>query len=329
MLPSVSKGFKPWMNQLHVERKMELQKRAEQSPIARQKQMEQIVDSVFSNEAAALRYPKERVSDLRAKYEDYVSSITGTVHEQVSSIRNEREVFDHLASVFYSNFDYKEGKLVLTGLESKPPEANCYGSSLMFADVMTRLGLEFQVAIVPNHVLLVGKEYLFETTYEEGDVLRHAKDISKVYPNHSIGGLDFLLAASYDSAGLHLMDEKRNEEAVDFFKKALAINPKNAHIQYNLGLLYWREEKYDSAIASFKSALVLDGNNGNIHYGLGISYYGKGDYKKAISYYEASLKKKKTVPNETIYDGMAKAYEMTGDDASAKKYYRMAGSKNQ
>ncbi|VVB73256.1 Tetratricopeptide repeat protein [uncultured archaeon] len=57
---------------------------------------------------------------------------------------------------------------------------------------------------------------------------------------------------------------------------------------------------------------------------MGISYYQKGDYKKAVSYYEMSLKKKKTASNEVIYDGMAKAYEMMGDDASAKKYYEKA-----
>ena len=290
--------------------------------------MERIVDAIFKTEAAALGYSTDKIKNLRERYNDYVFSITATVHDHVPIIRNEREVFEHLAGVFYSNFDYAKRKMVLTGLESKPhPAFNCYGSSVMFADIMTDLGVDFKVAIAPNHVFLVGKKYRFETTENKGKFLLNASDIGKEYPHHSIGGVDFLLAASYAMSGLHFMDEKRNKEAIGQFKKSLEINPKNSDVQYNLGLSYWKEGQYDSAIASFKAALTLNGDDGNIHYGLGISYYQKGDYNTAIKYYKLSLKEKKTTPNEVVYDGMAKAYEMVDKPAAAAKYYRMSKQK--
>ena len=64
------------MNQLFVVRGME-PKFAEQNPKA--KQMEKLVYTAISNEASALGYAPSKVKEIRANYENYISSITDTV----------------------------------------------------------------------------------------------------------------------------------------------------------------------------------------------------------------------------------------------------------
>ena len=308
---------------------MELQKSAEQSPIARQKQMKRIVDAVFSNEAAALKYPKDRMNDLRARYEDYVSSITATVHDQVPNLKIEREVFDHLASVFYSNFNYADGKLVMTGLESSPSAVNCYGSSLMFADVLSRLNVKFEVVKAPGHVLLLGNKYGFETTVEEGESMFYETDLKKLYPIHQIGGVEMLLSAAYLSVGSYLVENAKNgaySSAIASYKKALDINPKDPEALYDLGIAYSKAGQYDNSIDSYRKALLIDKDNGNIYFGMGTAYYHKKEYGNAISSYQKSLKtKKRSVSDSVIYESIGKSYEADGDLKIAGEYYKKAG----
>jgi len=154
---------------------------AEQESKKEQEKIRRTVDTIFNIENAALGHSKEKSSELRAKYNDYVETITGTVKEQVSSLKNEREVFIHISSISYSNFDYAKGKLITTGLEEKPPSFNCYGSAVIFADVLSRLDFRFQVVKTPGHVLLLGNEYGFETTVEEGESMFYKRDLNKFH----------------------------------------------------------------------------------------------------------------------------------------------------
>jgi tetratricopeptide (TPR) repeat protein len=50
----------------------------------------------------------------------------------------------------------------------------------------------------------------------------------------------------------------RNDEAVDFYRKAVELNPDSPHIYYSLGLIQRSLGHYDDAIATCQKAIELD-----------------------------------------------------------------------
>jgi len=70
----------------------------------------------------------------------------------------------------------------------------------------------------------------------------------------------------------NLLDDKKDfDGAEDAYKKALAIDPKDAYVWYNLGQLMANNKKdFDGAEAAFKKALTIDPKDVVMWYNFGI-----------------------------------------------------------
>lgn len=121
-----------------------------------------------------------------------------------------------------------------------------------------------------------GKTWAVETEKK-----RAAKSQARKTPNG-----EFL---KYEDAAEGFMRKDDYAAAAESFKKALAIDPKNASARSRLGYCYKKAGKKDEAIKAFKEALALEPceQYANLHLGL---IFLRDDKETALKYFEDQLK---------------------------------------
>jgi tetratricopeptide (TPR) repeat protein/serine/threonine protein kinase len=79
------------------------------------------------------------------------------------------------------------------------------------------------------------------------------------------------------------------DEAIGFFRVAVALRPNSSIVRNNLGAALGLRGKRDEAIVSFREAILLDPGNARGHLNLGIALFERGDLEGAISSYGRAL----------------------------------------
>lgn len=121
--------------------------------------------------------------------------------------------------------------------------------------------------------------------------------------------------------GTKLMLEKKYQEAVEFLKKALTLNPEFSEAYYNLGLSYERLGEYNDAIENLNEAIKRSPDDANAHYALGYSYFQKRKYKQAVESFEHAARLKPD--NPFTYSKLGYAYLAWGKVERAREQYQM------
>ncbi len=85
---------------------------------------------------------------------------------------------------------------------------------------------------------------------------------------------------------------RRFDMARDDFSQALARRPDNAHFHERRGHCYWNLKDDTKAIAEFRTAIRLQPDNAQAHYGLGLVVSGTGVWTEAMEAYERALRLK-------------------------------------
>lgn len=111
----------------------------------------------------------------------------------------------------------------------------------------------------------------------------------------------------WTSLGACLAHENRFDEAIEDYKRALAISPHDGQTNFNLGLAYFKLGNLQRAIAPLQTAeTTLPQAQGQLNVLLGMSYYGTGKHKEAIPYLEAA--QKENPANGELQLVLAKSY---------------------
>ena len=93
------------------------------------------------------------------------------------------------------------------------------------------------------------------------------------------------------------------------YKKAIAIEPNNSRLYYNLGVAYSRVEKYKEASAQFSNAIRIDPKFPEAHGALAVSCYMLKQYDAAWEHAKTAKKLGYDVPKdlyEELYRKMKK-----------------------
>ena len=288
-------------------------------PINVEQKVAQVVDKVFEIEQTALKYPTEKASAIRANYNDLVGTIADIVRSEVPDLRNEEDLFIMVSSVAYSNADiqYEKKATLMQGLEGESFSLNCYSSAVLFADVLSKLGVSVNAIKTPDHILISGKQFAFETTADPEESVYSLNKIRSLYSIHQTGSPELLVSSAYLFAGMILAKRGENLAAVEAYEKASAINPKDPEVLFNLGIAYFNVGRYNDSINSYAKSLKIDPNNGEAYFGMGAAYFNKREYSTAKKQYEASLKKKRV----NTADSKVREYIKKSEDA-AKKFGR-------
>ena len=72
---------------------------------------------------------------------------------------------------------------------------------------------------------------------------------------------------------------------MNFYRKALDLDPQLADVHYNLGNALYLIEDIQSAIEHYRSAIALNPKKAESHYNLGNALCVKADYPAAIAAY--------------------------------------------
>ncbi len=134
------------------------------------------------------------------------------------------------------------------------------------------------------------------------DVLRKEQDYVK-------------LAKFYQSQG-------RLQQAEEYFKKALELNPGNNFNHVALGMFYQSQARLPQAEECFKKALGLNPGNDVAYAGLGILYQFQGYSEQAEAYFKKALEFNPR--SDLVYAGLGKLYLVRNGLQQAEKCLRKA-----
>ena len=101
--------------------------------------------------------------------------------------------------------------------------------------------------------------------------------------------------------GYMLADQNvRLDEAQDFIKRAIKLEPENYAFLDSLGWVYFHQNRLDDAEQQLTRSLELSGKDPTIHDHLGDVYFKQGKTKEAITQWETSLKAMNTTPSADL-----------------------------
>lgn len=88
------------------------------------------------------------------------------------------------------------------------------------------------------------------------------------------------------STGIGYFNKEDYQNAVVWFEKAVAVDPKFAFAWDNIGVSYRQMKQYDQAIEAYKKSLEIDPKGKTPLQNLAVVYTFKKDYKSALATYE-------------------------------------------
>ena len=108
-------------------------------------------------------------------------------------------------------------------------------------------------------------------------------------------------------------DGQAYPQAIEFYEKALAVQPGNADVRTDLGTSYWYIGDADKAIFSFEKALAVRPNHPGTLFNLGIvKWQGKNDPKAAIAVWEKLLATNPDYPQKDQVQTLIERAKMHG-----------------
>ncbi len=91
--------------------------------------------------------------------------------------------------------------------------------------------------------------------------------------------------------GLHAYQQQQWDEALAAFEQAMAKEPDNPQMNYNLGVVYFRKGAYDQALKSFEKAQLATDSTllANAFYNKGNALFQQEKYPEAVEAYKRAL----------------------------------------
>jgi len=129
-------------------------------------------------------------------------------------------------------------------------------------------------------------------------------------------------AQEYFQKGIDCFREKKYEEAIAEFEKALKIDPNLAEGYYGLGYAYCYKNQCETSLSYFQKAIELSPNYVDAYNAMGYAYSILGKYEDSVNYYLKTLKIKEE--NLDALNGLGYAYASTGKYGNAINYFKKA-----
>jgi tetratricopeptide (TPR) repeat protein len=118
-----------------------------------------------------------------------------------------------------------------------------------------------------------------------------------------------------------LKEGKKPEEAVSYFRAALAVRPGTAVVHNNLGNALRKQHKVAEAIAEYKKAIELDPKSATAHYNVGAALGHQGKLAEAIAEYKKAIEldPKYAAPHSNLGNALRKQHKVAEAIAEHKK----------
>lgn len=129
-------------------------------------------------------------------------------------------------------------------------------------------------------------------------------------------------ANSYGNLAFVLKSQNRPDEAAACCRKAIQLDPDNLQAYLNLAEIFTGQGKQDEAVNCYKKILHIQPQNFAVHYNLGNLLKAQGKSDEAIDHYRQGL----TIePNDAeLHTNLANALNQSGRTEEAMEHYRKA-----
>lgn len=139
--------------------------------------------------------------------------------------------------------------------------------------------------------------FIKEKKYE--DAVDLYKKIIKLNPINST-----YLENAYVGLGRIFFDKHEYDKAIEYFYKALGVNPNSINAIINLGSIFLAQKNYDKALEQFHKVLEIDANSAEGYSWLGYTHYLKAlsfsDWQKESNSIKKNLKKAEKYLSKSI-----------------------------
>ncbi|HAW60380.1 MAG TPA: hypothetical protein DCW86_02780 [Actinobacteria bacterium] len=138
----------------------------------------------------------------------------------------------------------------------------------------------------------------------------------------------FLLGKIYEAKGESMGDLLWQGKAIEAYKRALKLNPRDRNTHAHLADAYLRaaeagdEKAIDKAFLAYRRLIEFEPNYSTSHYNLGVAYYLKGELDEAIAEWEKAIELNPTRSKPHLLLG--KVYEEMGELSKAISFYEKA-----
>ena len=150
--------------------------------------------------------------------------------------------------------------------------------------------------------------------YKSGDFTKAESLCKKLIEENS--KVEFL----YNLLGLILVAQNKTQTAIEYYNKAIEINPNFAMAYNNLGLLYANDKSdYTKAEEYYKKSIFLDPKTFEAHNNLGSLYNNISNFNEAINSYKNALKINPKI--SLVHHNIGNVYIALGNFTEAKKHY--------
>ncbi len=129
-------------------------------------------------------------------------------------------------------------------------------------------------------------------------------------------------AAQLELRGDTLRAEKAYLDALDYYRAALAKEPKNAKLNNKIGINELQMARFNEARKDFELAIKNDRQFADAYNNLGVIYYLQKKYGKAIKHYEEALKLRQD--SGSFYSNLGAAYFSKKEFVKASLAYNEA-----
>ena len=134
--------------------------------------------------------------------------------------------------------------------------------------------------------------------------------------------MDLEAAQQIFSAGEHLEQAGKLEQALACYQQATKLYPQHYHYHYKLGRILLQQEKLEQAAESFREAIALNSNDSWSYYALGEVLIQQQNFTAAIKNYQQAIA---INPNFTwSHYNLARLYQQQNQLESAQHYYQEA-----
>lgn len=124
----------------------------------------------------------------------------------------------------------------------------------------------------------------------------------------------------WTSLGIALAHQNKFAEAIDAYRKALALNPNASQAEFNLGLAYFKSGKLANAIEPLEHAAAEMPGAPQVQLVLGMCLYGTGKYGKSATHLEKA--QARDPENKELRFVLAQAYLWSGEYAQAQREFQ-------
>ena len=134
--------------------------------------------------------------------------------------------------------------------------------------------------------------------------------------------MDVESARQIYSAGEHLEQAAKLEQAVACYRQAIELHPENYHYHYKLGEILRQQGKLEQACQCYNRAIALNPNDSWSYYALGEVATTEDKISEAVEYYRQAIALNPNFP--WSHYNLARLYEGQNDLENAKTYYERA-----